>query len=575
MRLVLCIVFYLIASLQSHAQQADDRVMMILDGSNSMWGRVDGEPKISIAKEVMTDLISNWDDKVKLGLMVYGHRRKNDCSDIEVFSMPGAVNRLDLISKVQSISPRGKTPISKSLQAGAGFVGLLEKNASIVLVSDGLETCEADPCATARTLEILNPGLEVHVVAFDVTEEEFKSLQCIATETGGKFFRASNARELKAALRQTVQAEPASEPVAAPEPALAPAPVPLAEPKPSFFLYAKLCETCDRLPPLETLWTAQKDGDAFYEGLGVLFAKDPVFEPGTYSVRARYASSALVRAAEVTVGEDGQQVGEVNLNGGGLSLYAYASDDKTLPASPMLYQFYPVNDGVASGTALDVAVQGGSVTWLPAGIYKVVAQHQALTETVKIEVVAGKTVKHEFDMRFGNLRPGAALIDGGAPISNMTYRIYGSKQAAIDGGNSGDGIAFGLTNANLALKAGNYWVFANHSPSVHSSVQRIFPVTVKTNETSNPVLTMNAGIIDFDITSAGEDVGVFFSVLILQVNPDGSDGARAGASASRAGMAALTPGRYRFLRQIRKTRVVTDDFEIVAGQITVFKATIR
>lgn len=544
---------------------ANDRVMFVLDGSNSMWGQIDGVAKISIAKDVMVDLITDWDDNIDMGLMIYGHRRKDDCSDIEVVAMPGSVDRGLLTDKVQSISPRGKTPITNSLTLAATSVGYYVGNSSVVMVTDGLETCEADPCAKARSLELVNPGFSVHVVGFDVTEEEFKSLKCMAEETGGKFFRASNAKELKDALRQTVVAAPVAEPV----------PATPAEPEPAFFLYAKLCETCDRLPPLDVLWAVKKDGEEFYAGLGVLFPSDPIFEPGTYEVSARYRSSVVTRTAEVVVGKDGQQVGEVNLDGGGVSLYAFASGDDALAPDQVLYRFFPLVDGAASGAALDVATQGGNVTWLPAGAYKVTAQHQALMETAEIEIIAGEIIEHKFDMRFGNLQPTAVLVDGGDPISNMAFRIYQTKEEAIAGGYSGNGVAFGVTNATMALKAADYWVWAVYAPYNHSLVEDLFPVTVKANEVSKPVLVMNAGFVDFEIASAGEDVGVYFVVQILKVNADGSDGAVAGKTASRAGKTALAAGRYRFQRLSRKTRVVTDDFVVTAGETTVFKATIR
>lgn len=549
---------------QVFAQDAapNDRVMFVLDGSNSMWGQIDGIAKISIAKNVMTDLITNWDADTDPGLIVYGHRRKDDCSDIEVVAMPGNIDRGFLVDKVQSISPRGKTPITDSLTLAAASVGYFTGNSSVVMVTDGLETCNADPCAAAQSLELVNPGFSVHVVGFDVTDEEFKSLQCMAEATGGKFFRADNADELKDALRQTVAAAPTIV-------------EPKAEPEPGFFLYAKLCETCDRAKPLDVLWNVQKDGAEHYAGLGVLYDSDPEFEPGTYKVTARYLSSALVREAKITIGPDGQQVGEVNLNGGGISLYAYASDDETLAPDQVLYKFYPIIDEVMSDTALDVAIQGGDVTWLPAGTYEVVAQHQSLTETAEIEIIAGEIIEHTFDMRFGNLQPVAVMSEGGEPIGGMVYRIYATEQGAIEGGITGAGIAAGITNKSFALKAGEYWVAARYAPTVQSFVDRLFPVVVIANQVSNPVFDMNAGIVDFEITSAGDDVGVFFVVTVLEVNPDGSDGKQVGNSASRVQKAALPPGRYRFLRGIRDTRVVTDDFEIIAGQTTVFKATIR
>jgi Ca-activated chloride channel family protein len=81
-------------ALTQQASDADEKskVMFVLDGSNSMWGQIDGTAKISIAKDVMTNLIKDLDPDINMGLMAYGHREKDNCSDIEVMALPGPVD---------------------------------------------------------------------------------------------------------------------------------------------------------------------------------------------------------------------------------------------------------------------------------------------------------------------------------------------------------------------------------------------------------------------------------------------------------------------------------------------------
>ena len=61
----------------------EENLVLILDASGSMWGRVEGRPKIVIAKQVMTDLIQELPAGLNTGLVAYGHRRKGDCNDVE------------------------------------------------------------------------------------------------------------------------------------------------------------------------------------------------------------------------------------------------------------------------------------------------------------------------------------------------------------------------------------------------------------------------------------------------------------------------------------------------------------
>ena len=55
---------------------ADENVMVVFDGSNSMWGQIDGTAKIEIARNAMGSLLGEWTEDRKVGLMAYGHRRR-------------------------------------------------------------------------------------------------------------------------------------------------------------------------------------------------------------------------------------------------------------------------------------------------------------------------------------------------------------------------------------------------------------------------------------------------------------------------------------------------------------------
>ncbi|MEM8935411.1 MAG: VWA domain-containing protein [Pseudomonadota bacterium] len=180
---------------------AEEDTILILDASGSMWGQIDGVNKIVIAKDVVEGLVRSLPAERRLGFVAYGHRRKGDCSDIETLADVGA-GRDKVITQLRSLTPTGKTPLTKSVEHAATELNYEKNAATVILVSDGLETCEADPCALARTLEENGLDFTVHVVGFDLTAEERTSLQCIAAETGGEFLAADNADQLSEALTQ-------------------------------------------------------------------------------------------------------------------------------------------------------------------------------------------------------------------------------------------------------------------------------------------------------------------------------------------------------------------------------------
>ena len=88
-----------------------------------------------------------------------------------------------------------------------------EGGATVVLVSDGIETCEKDPCALARSLKESGVNVSMHVVGFDVTGGAAQELSCIAEASGGRYFAASNAGELLNALKTVEKSVIENEPV--------------------------------------------------------------------------------------------------------------------------------------------------------------------------------------------------------------------------------------------------------------------------------------------------------------------------------------------------------------------------
>ena len=193
------------------AQEAS-RAILVLDASGSMWGQIDGTAKITIAQDVINDLLTTLPENQELGLTVYGHRTKGDCADIETMVQPGANTRDAIASAVGGIQPKGKTPLSDAVIAAAKALRYTEDKATVILVSDGRETCERDPCAVGRELEAAGVDFTAHVVGFDISDPTDKAeLQCLAENTGGTFRTASNAAELTTAL--AVVAEPEPQPV--------------------------------------------------------------------------------------------------------------------------------------------------------------------------------------------------------------------------------------------------------------------------------------------------------------------------------------------------------------------------
>ena len=187
--------------------QEEANSILVLDASGSMWGQIGGISKIEIAQGVVGDLLRTLPPAQSIGLTAYGHRTEGDCTDIETLVQPGTASRDTIAAEVKKLRPRGKTPMTDAVIQAAEALKYIEDPATVILVSDGIETCNPDPCAAARALEEAGAQLTVHVVGFDVSDAEARrQMQCIADETGGQFLLAGNATELGSALSQVTQA---------------------------------------------------------------------------------------------------------------------------------------------------------------------------------------------------------------------------------------------------------------------------------------------------------------------------------------------------------------------------------
>jgi Ca-activated chloride channel family protein len=77
----------------------------------------------------------------RVGLMAYGHRQAGQCSDIQMLFPPGPVNAAAVNSTIDRLTARGKTPLTDAVRQAAAALRNKEQGGTIILVTDGIETC--------------------------------------------------------------------------------------------------------------------------------------------------------------------------------------------------------------------------------------------------------------------------------------------------------------------------------------------------------------------------------------------------------------------------------------------------
>src|SRR5690606_31176977 len=202
-----------------------ERTIIVLDASGSMWGQIDSKPKLEIARETLRSVLPTIPADRELGLMAYGHRQKGSCTDIELVVEPAAGTADAIAAAAAKMKFLGKTPLSDAVRQAAEALRYTEDKATVVLITDGIETCNADPCALGNELEQSGVDFTAHVVGFGLSRDEGRQVACLAENTGGRYIEAGDAGTLAEEMKETVVDEAPSEP----EPAPAPEPEPVVE----------------------------------------------------------------------------------------------------------------------------------------------------------------------------------------------------------------------------------------------------------------------------------------------------------------------------------------------------------
>lgn len=187
-------------------------VLIVLDASGSMAGKVNGQVKMALAERVVKDLVDNMPAEMHVGLLVYGSRsprQQKDCSDIDLLQPVGPVDAKAIDAALDGVHPRGMTPIGASLRRAAEALADQSGPSTIVLVSDGTETCGSDPCAVAREVrESTGVDVKVHVVGLDVVAGERGTLECVAKGGGGTYYPVADEKQLRSALAEATRPPP-------------------------------------------------------------------------------------------------------------------------------------------------------------------------------------------------------------------------------------------------------------------------------------------------------------------------------------------------------------------------------
>ena len=200
--IVVCLLFLGFSlSAQTTSAGSAKRILILLDGSGSMLDPWKGTNKWEVAKKLVVktiDSIQKEDPEVEIGIRVFGHqspRAAHDCKDSKLEVSISKNSGYNVKNALNNIVPKGYTPIAYSLFLSAGDFISTEGTNSIILITDGIENCEGDPCASSQALRDKKITLKPFVIGLGLAETDKKQFDCI-----GSYYDAGDEKSFSNAM---------------------------------------------------------------------------------------------------------------------------------------------------------------------------------------------------------------------------------------------------------------------------------------------------------------------------------------------------------------------------------------
>ncbi|MBN2521441.1 MAG: VWA domain-containing protein [Bacteroidales bacterium] len=177
------------------------RILFVFDASQSMQGKWQSDLKINIARKLLYEMIDSLDQlpNIELALRVYGHQSyvpPQDCNDTKLEVPFNKKNGEKIKHVLKYLKPKGTTPIAKSLEMSQYDFTVCDNCRNIIiLITDGIEACEGDPCEVSKKLQKQGILLKPFIIGIGFDPGLKESFKCV-----GDYFNATNEEEFKEVL---------------------------------------------------------------------------------------------------------------------------------------------------------------------------------------------------------------------------------------------------------------------------------------------------------------------------------------------------------------------------------------
>jgi hypothetical protein len=195
-------------ALQIVKQQGDKpptrNLQIVLDVSGSMNTKLGETTRWQTALDVLKQVVDQLPEDLHVGLRVYGHRYSSrsaqTCTDTQLVVPIGKLDRARILDTASKLRPRGETPLIRSVLQTIGDLKTAG-GGSVILITDGEESCKGNPTAAAAELKASGLNLTLNIVGFTVTGQATEAaLGALAGSTGGRYYSAQDGPQLSRAV---------------------------------------------------------------------------------------------------------------------------------------------------------------------------------------------------------------------------------------------------------------------------------------------------------------------------------------------------------------------------------------
>ena len=198
-------ILLLLVAANAYAQQPKTRILFVLDGSGSMYAKMGKDNRITVAKRLLTRMVDSlqYQDELELALRVYGHqsqKTERNCKDTKLEVPFSRGNHQAIKDNIRDLRPKGTTLIAYSLQEAAyDFPKTPGVRNIIILITDGLEECDGDPCAVSLALQKQGVVLRPFVIGLGLSADFKTQFECV-----GRYFEAETEQDFKEVLNVVI-----------------------------------------------------------------------------------------------------------------------------------------------------------------------------------------------------------------------------------------------------------------------------------------------------------------------------------------------------------------------------------